>query len=175
MREASFVSASFSALPFRAETLVVVLSKELSACFPSQVLSLSHSATGTVCDSMPRHTAHGWRGSSVGSTGAGLARKERLRLCTQASGDVGESGRFDDDGCLLCAFRWEGTVPVDWSEAITAESLADASLALLAATAEALSTISERMSSRRDCCMYFKLKEFAVPRVSCHLFRATAW
>ena len=27
--------------------------------FPSQVLSLSHSMTGTVCGSMPRHTAHG--------------------------------------------------------------------------------------------------------------------
>ena len=93
--------------------------------FPSQVLSLSHSVTGTVCGSMPRHTAHGCKGSSDGLAGEALGRKEWERLCAHSSGDVGDGGRFKNEDCLLWVFEWEwvGMVPDDWSEAIMAESL----------------------------------------------------
>ena len=113
--------------------------------FPSQVLSLSHSAMGTVCGSMPRHTAHGCKGLSVRLAGEALGQKEWECLCMHSSGDVVDGGRFENEGCLLCVFEWKwvGTVPNDWSEAIMAESLSDASLALLAAMAVALLTISE--------------------------------
>jgi hypothetical protein len=46
----------------------------------SQVFSLSHSETGTLCGSMLRQTAHGGSGSVFVEVGLNGVRKERLRL-----------------------------------------------------------------------------------------------